>query len=237
MGIFVPLRVFSQRFFCVRINTELKSMRKAEITALIIIVLSFILAVCFYPALPEKMASHWNASGEVDGYMPKFWGLFLMPFISALMLLLFIWIPKVEPLKENLEKFRDYYDEFVVLIILFLFYLYALTLFWNFGLRFSMPRFLSPAFAALFFYCGILIEKAKRNWFVGIRTPWTMTNDVVWEKTHKLGGKLFKAAALLSLYGLFVPGIAFFLVIVPAIFAALVSFFYSYFERSEKQGS
>jgi len=201
-------------------------MRKAEITALIIIVLSFILAVCFYPALPEKMASHWNASGEVDGYMPKFWGLFLMPFISALMLLLFIWIPKVEPLKENLEKFRDYYDEFVVLIILFLFYLYALTLFWNFGLRFSMPRFLSPAFAALFFYCGILIEKAKRNWFVGIRTPWTMTNDVVWEKTHKLGGKLFKTAALLSLYGLFVPGIAFFLVIVPAIFAALVFFLF-----------
>jgi uncharacterized membrane protein len=208
-------------------------MRNAEITALIIIIFSFVLAVCFYPAFPEKIASHWNASGEVDGYMPKFWGLFLMPFISVIILLVFIWIPKVEPLKENLEKFRDYYDKFVVLMILFLFYLYILTIFWNLGSRFSMPRFLSPAFAVLFFYCGILLENAKRNWFVGIRTPWTMTSDIVWEKTHKLGGKLFKLASLLAFYGLFVPGIAFFLVIVPAVLSIIFLFFYSFFESKK----
>lgn len=180
--------------------------------------------------MPEKMASHWNFKGEVDGYISRFWGLFLMPFISVVLFLLFLLIPKIDPLKANIEKFRKYFDGFVVLIILFLFYLYLLTIFWNFGVKFSMNQVLAPAFGILFFYCGILIEKAKRNWFIGIRTPWTMSSEKVWEKTHKIGGRLFKISGIIALLGIFFPGLALFFVLIPVIFVVIYTVIYSYFE-------
>lgn len=99
-------------------------MRKSEIIIIGIILLSFATAIYFYPQTPEKIASHWNAQGQVDGYMSKFWGLFLMPFISVGLLLLFVIIPKIDPLKANIEEFRKYYDRFVVLVILFVYTLF-----------------------------------------------------------------------------------------------------------------
>src|SRR4030043_1731477 len=142
-------------------------MRKSEIIILVIILISLALAIYFYPLMPEKMASHWSAHGQVNDYMPKFWGLFLMPFISIGLFLLFILIPKIDPLKENIKKFRKYFDIFIILIILFLFYLYVLTIFWNIGARFNMVQFLIPAFGIIFYYAGVLVENAKRNWFIG----------------------------------------------------------------------
>lgn len=196
----------------------------------LIILTSFSVGIYFYPQMPEKMASHWNFQGEVDGYMSKFWGLFLMPFISLLSFLLFIFIPKLDPLKANIEKFRKYFDYFIVIFFLFLFYVYLLTIAWNLGMRFNMSQFLSPAFGILFFYCGVMIEKAQRNWFIGIRTPWTLSNDDVWKKTHDIGGKLFKIAGIISFGGLILPNLAIFLVIFPVILFTIYITIYSYFE-------
>ncbi len=205
-------------------------MRKSEIITISIILLSFIIGIYFYPQMPEKMASHWNIRSEVDGYMPRFWGLFLMPFISIGMFLLFILIPEIDPLKVNIEKFRKYFYGFIILIILFLFYIYLLTVFWNIGLKFNMGQLMMPALAMLFYYCGILIEKARRNWFIGIRTPWTLSSDKVWEKTHKIGGKLFKIAGLIAFLGIIFPDYAFFLILLPAIGASIYAVIYSYLE-------
>ncbi len=205
-------------------------LRKSEIISLVIVIISLIIGIYFYPLMPEKVASHWNIEGEVDGYMPKFWGLFLMPIISAVFLFLFIIIPKIDPLKHNIEKFRKYFDGFIVLMMVFLFYLYILTILWNMEIRFVFTQFLVPIFSILFYYCGILIQNAKRNWFIGIRTPWTLSNEEVWNKTHKIGGKLFKIAAIITLIGLFSPKYAFFFCIIPVILASLFPIFYSYFE-------
>lgn len=205
-------------------------MRKSEIAALLIILISFAVGIYLYPRMSEIMASHWNIQGKVDGYMSKFWGLFLMPLLSLALFLFFILIPRIDPLKENIKKFRKYFDGFIVLIILFLFYLYLLTIFWNSGVRFSMNQVLPPAFGILFFYCGILIENARRNWFIGIRTPWTLSNENVWNKTHKVGGKLFKTAGILAVLGVFFPNLALFFVLFPAVSVAIYTLIYSYFE-------
>jgi len=205
-------------------------MRKSEIVTILIILFSFAIGICLYPKMPIDMASHWNAQGQVDGYVSKFWGLFLLPIISLGLFFLFILIPKIDPLKANIEKFRKYFDGFVVLIILFLFYLYLLTIFWNFGVQFSMNQVLPPAFGILFFYCGILIEKAKRNWFIGIRTPWTLSNDKVWERTHKIGGKLFKVVGIIAFLGIIFPNYAFFLILFPVIAVSIFTVIYSYLE-------
>jgi len=211
-------------------------MRKANIFILAVIVLSFAIGIYLYPSMPEQMASHWNAAGQVDGYMPKLLALLIMPIISALLLLLFVAIPRIDPLKENIAKFRKYFDRFVALIIIFLFYLYLLTLLWSFGLKFNMILMLVPAFAALFYYIGILVEHAKRNWFIGIRTPWTMSSDRVWDKTHRRGGKLFKASGIIALLGIVFQDHAFWFVIAPVIATAVYAFVYSYTEyRKEKK--
>ena len=209
-------------------------MRKTGIIALGIILISFLLGIYFYNKMPEQMASHWNARGEVDGYMSKFWALFLMPLISLGLLLLFLVIPKIDPLKQNIEKFRKYFDIFIVLMLGFLFYVYLLTIFWNLNIRFSMTQLMIPAMAALFYYCGILVENAKRNWFIGIRTPWTLSSEKVWERTHKLGGKLFKGAGLIILLGLVLESYALFFVLVPVIFVSFYLIVYSFFEYQKE---
>jgi len=209
-------------------------MRKSGIIVLGVILLSFIIGIYFYPQMPEKIASHWNAHGQVDGYMSKFWGLFLMPLLSMMLFLLFIAIPKIDPLKHNIEKFREYYDGFVVLIIVYLFYVYLLTIFWNIGIRFNMVQPLAPAMGILFYYIGILIENAKRNWFIGIRTPWTLSSEKVWEKTHKIGGKLFKIAGIIAFIGVFFQRYVLFFILVPIILVAAYTIVYSYFEYQKE---
>jgi len=205
-------------------------MKPAIMAAVGIMIASFVIAVWLYPQMPDPMPSHWNAAGQVDGYMPRFWGMFLMPLISVALLLLFIVIPRIDPLKANIEKFRGYFDGFVVFIILFLFYLYSLTLLWNLNYTFNMVQMLVPVLAILFIYMGLLVSKAKRNWFIGIRTPWTLSSAEVWDKTHARGGKLFTAAGIVALAGVFFGELAIWFVLVPAIAAAVYLFAYSYFE-------
>jgi len=189
--------------------------------SLIVVLISFGLGIYLYPQMPERMASHWNIKGEVDGYLSKFWALFLMPIIAAGILLLSILIPKIDPLKHNIEKFRKYFDSFIFIIILFLFYIYLLTIFWNKGIKLSIPQAISPAIGIMFFYAGVLIKNAKRNWFIGIRTPWTLSDEKVWENTHRIGARLFKISGIVALAGIIFPGYALFLILVPMIFSTL----------------
>lgn len=203
-------------------------MRKSEILIVGIIAISFTIGFYFYPKMPDRMASHWNMRGEVDGSLSKFWGLFLMPLISLGMFALFVIIPAIDPLRENIEKFRKYFDVFIVLVILFLLYLYLLTIFWNQGARFEMITSLIPAMSVLLYYAGVLIMHTQRNWSIGIRTPWTLSSEHVWEKTHAIGGKLFKIAGIVALLGLLFPSLGIYFIIIPALIATLYTFIYSY---------
>jgi uncharacterized membrane protein len=111
----------------------------------------------------------------------------------------------------------------------FFIYIYGLTLVWNLGYSFNFTTAIVLAMAVLFFCIGSFLKNVKRNWFVGIRTPWTMTSDEVWDKTHKLGGKLFQASGVISLLGLFFNGeIVIFAIIIPVIVSAVIAFVYSY---------
>ena len=202
--------------------------------SVLFIVVSFVLAFYYYPSMPDQMASHWNAKGEVDGNMSKFWGLFLMPILSIFMFGLFLLLPSIDPLKKNFVKFRAYYDWFVVVLLGFLLYIYLLTLLWNLGYVFNMSVMMVAAMGVLFFYIGYLLKNAERNWFVGIRTPWTLSSDKVWKKTHQLGGKMFKVSGIIAFCGLFFQEIAIWLVLVPVLFTALFLFVYSYFVYKKK---
>jgi uncharacterized membrane protein len=209
-------------------------MRIANMVVLAVIIFSFVLSMLLYPHMPDQMPMHWNTAGEVDSYMPKFWGLFLLPLISVGILLLFIAIPRVDPLKRNIEKFRSYFDGFIVLIILFMFYVYLLTIFWSVNITYNMTQMLMPALAVLFFYIGVLVGKTKRNWFIGIRTPWTLSSDKVWERTHSRGGKLFMAVGVITFFATFSDVYAIWMVLVPILTVVAYLFVFSYFEYQKE---
>ncbi|MEM1674114.1 MAG: SdpI family protein [Candidatus Bathyarchaeia archaeon] len=207
---------------------------KSEVFVLVLAALSLCVSVCLYPLMPEKVASHWNVRGEVDGYLPKLWGLFLLPIIFTGVALLLIAVPRIDPLKENIMAFRKYYDGFIILFSLFLFSIHLQVILWNIGVRVSPATTVPIGVGLLFFYIGILCENSRRNWFIGIRTPWTLSSDRVWEKTHRLGGKLFKAAGVIAMLGALIQEHAFILILAPIIFAAAYTIVYSYVEYQKE---
>ncbi|MBU2416342.1 SdpI family protein [Patescibacteria group bacterium] len=209
-------------------------MKKSEIIILAIVIVSFIVGIYFYPQMPEKMASHWNAQGQVDDYLSKFWGLFLMPIILIGLALLFVAIPRIDPLKENIEKFRKYYNRFIILFFVFMLFIHVWTICWNLGIKINSNIIFPIGLGFLIFYSGILCENAKRNWLIGIQTPWTLSSENVWDKTHKIGGKLFKIAGIVAFVGVFFQNYALFFILVPVILVGIYTVVYSYFEYQKE---
>ncbi len=206
------------------------STRNTVIVCLLIIAAGVILSLAVYSRLPDPMASHWGVNDQVNGTISRFWGAFLMPIITTAMLGLFILIPAIDPLKANIAKFRGVFNTFIAVIVAFLLYIHILTLVWNLGDQtFRMSTAIVPAIGLLFVVAGVLIARAKRNFFIGIRTPWTLASDRVWDATHRLGAVLFVACGILAMFGVLLPGpTAFLLVIVPILVCTLVLVVYSY---------
>lgn len=204
--------------------------RTTTIIVLILIAAATIAGLLLWDQFPEQMASHWNENDQVDGYMPKFWGVFLMPLVTLGMFLLFLVIPNIDPLKANIAQFRDTFNLFVTFIIGFMIYVHALTLLWNLGYtNFKLSQAMLPAMGLLFIVIGSLLRKAKRNFFIGIRTPWTLSSDYVWDKTHQLGAVLFTVSGVLAVIGGFFGGmIAFWFLFVPLMGSTIFVLIYSY---------
>ncbi|MBO9367728.1 MAG: SdpI family protein [Chloroflexi bacterium] len=205
------------------------STRLTLVLSLVSVLLALSLSLVFWPRLPDPMASHWNAAGEVDGYMPRFWGVALMPLVTLAMLGLFLLVPQIDPLRSNIQAFRPIYNLFIFFVILFLLYVHLLTLLWNVGYRLAIDRALPPALGLLFLLIAYLLRHARRNWFIGIRTPWTLSSDRVWEQTHRLGAVLFALCGLLSLLGAFFGGpSALFLSLTPLLLSTMFLIVYSW---------
>jgi uncharacterized membrane protein len=133
-------------------------------------------------------------------------------------------------LSENIEAFRQAYDAIAVLTTAFVAYANGVVLAWNLGYEFEIVQALSPAFAVLFVAVGFVLEHAERNWFVGIRTPWTLSSDDVWRHTHDRAAPLFKFAGIVALAGVVVPNYFVYLVAGSAAGITLFATAYSYLE-------
>ena len=204
--------------------------RTTIIVVSIMIVLATLVGVALWSQLPDPMASHWDANDQVNGYLSKFWGVFLMPLMTASLVLFFLAIPRIDPLRANIAAFREALNLFIVLFVGFMVYIYFLTLLWNLGYTgFNMSEAMLPALGVLFFFVGSLMRKSKRNFFIGIRTPWTLSSDKVWDETHRVGSVLFMIAGVLAFLGSFVGGTTtFWFIFVPIMVSVLFTLVYSY---------
>jgi uncharacterized membrane protein len=154
----------------------------------------------------------------------------MMPLVTLGMLGLFLVIPNIDPLKANIAQFRESFNVFIALIIAFMLYIHGLTLAWSMGnTNFKMSAAMLPFMGVLFIAIGFMLRKAKRNFFIGIRTPWTLSSDSVWDKTHQLGAILFMVSGVFAMIGGVFGGMtAFWLMFVPLIGSTLFLVVYSY---------
>ncbi|MFH1056874.1 MAG: SdpI family protein [Candidatus Micrarchaeota archaeon] len=205
--------------------------------SLVAVIAVFLFSAWAYPLLSENIAVHWNAEGAPDGFGGK-QTVFLVPALALAILLLMWFIPSLDPLKKNIDKFRGAYNKFILVMVLFLGYLSVLMTAFNLGWVKDFIGSLLPAFAVLFYFVGVLLSHAKQSWFIGIRTPWTMSSEYSWNKTHELGAKMFKSGAIAFLVISFlVPQAAFWGLIGLAIAFSLALVILSYFYwKEDKRG-
>ena len=204
--------------------------RLTTIIVLILIIGATLAGILLWNQLPDPMASHWDATDQVDGYTSKFWGVFMMTLVTLGMFLLFLAIPNIDPLKANIAQFRETFNLFIAFMVGFMVFVHALTLRWNLGYTdFGIGQAMLPAMGLLFIVIGFMLRKAKRNFFIGIRTPWTLSSDIVWEKTHQLGAILFMASGVLAVIGGFIGGmVAFWMLMAPLLGSTIFLLVYSY---------
>lgn len=205
-----------------------------EWLTLILLVGSFATGIYYSDKMPEYMATHWNFDGEVDGYMGKDMGLFLIPGMLLFMVLLFYLVPKIDPLKENIKQFEKYYQGMIFLVVLFISYVYFLSIAWNLGYEFDMGKMVMPGVGVLFIYMGIMCGETKQNWFIGVKTPWTLSSDRVWEKTHGKAKNVFVGlGALWIVAGLFFPSLLLYIIVL-LVLASIWLFVDSYLEYGKE---
>ena len=205
-----------------------------EISLGIVLACLFGISILAFGHLPEKIVTHWGLAGEPNGYSDKTVGLIALPALTLVILAMLAFLPKIDPL-HGIGKFQKEYNFFLVNFAVFMLYIHGLAIVFNLGIRFDFGQLLAPGFGLLFFSIGNVLEKSKRNWFAGIRTPWTLSSDSVWGKTHKLGGKMFKICAAISFLSVFGPGYALLLSFVPIIASCVYLAAYSYFEYKKEK--
>ena len=195
----------------------------------LLIVAAVALSIFYYPQLPEKMATHWGASGEPNGYSSRLWGAWMLPLFMALIWMILRAIPHIDPRKANYEKFAGMYDALVILILAFLLLMHVVVLMGATGTQIRMERVLMPSVGVFIAIMGLLIPRVHPNWFVGIRTPWTLTSDLSWERTHKVGGPLFVMLGVVMIASSFLaPEVAIWILVAAALAIVIFLFAYSY---------
>lgn len=196
---------------------------------LLVIAVAFVASAAVYQDLPARMPTHWNVSGEVDGWSSRPWGAFMIPVVLLVMLAAFHMLPRIDPRSPNYAKFRGTYEIVIVAIMVFMLGVHVVVLANSLGRDISVDRVMPVGVGILFMVIGNLLPRMRPNWFIGVRTPWTLSSDRVWDRTHRFGGWLFVAAgALILLSGLVAPQLAYAILIGSAVAVSVGLLAYSY---------
>ncbi len=181
-----------------------------HLLALAILVVQILIAISVFPFLPPVVPIHWDAAGHINGYAPKWVNTVLFPGLGLSMYLLMRFVSGVGPrLGGHSGKMANVQVRTTLLVALLLFTLViqlcatAISL----GMAVDFAFVMNLALSLLFLIIGNFMGKTRRNFWVGVRTPWTLASDVVWERTHRLGGWLFVAVGLLGIPCSFVPAL------------------------------
>ena len=186
-------------------KNPIKYSLKTEVWPIIILLATISLSLWAYPELPEKVVSHWNFNGQPDGWTSREFYSIFFPALLAAIYAVFSILPKFDPNSERYKEFAETYRAIRNLILLVMFIIFSAATFFNLGYAINISTTVAGAVGFLMIALGNYFKKLKRNWFIGIRTPWTISSENVWKKTHYLGSRLFM---FLGLSFIIIPWIA-----------------------------
>ena len=164
---------------------------------MLLIAIAVAVSVAVYPQLPDRVPTHWNARGEVDGWSSRTFGAFLIPLIMIAAAVLAPLVPKIDPRRSNYAKFEPTFWFTINLVLTFMLGVHLMTLAITLGANIPVERVIPFGVGALFAIIGNVMPRTRSNWTFGIRTPWTLSSDRVWERTHRIGGYLMVAGGVI----------------------------------------
>ena len=203
---------------------------------LLIVIAAFIASAVVFQRLPETMPTHFDMSGQPNGWSSRLFGAWLVPLFLILMWGLLRVLPTIDPRGSNYAKFGGAFEGMIVSIMLFMLALHIVMLRAALGYPVAMQRVVPIGVGVLLAVIGNLLPRARPNWFIGIRTPWTLSSDRVWEKTHRFGGHVFVAGGILIVLAALVTEQWAHIVLVTVVLLCSAAFFiYSYVEWKREQ--
>ena len=185
---------------------------------LVIAAVAVAVSLWAYPQLPPSVATHWNVRGVADGFSSRAVAVSIMPLVILGLTGLFNVLPKLDPRHANYAKFIGTYWMIANAVLLFILIGHGMIVATGLGYPVKVDRFMPIGVGLLLVVLGNYLTRVEPNWFVGIRTPWTLSSDTVWRKTHRTGGWLMVFGGLAITTSVFLPRGAF----LPLLIAAIV---------------
>jgi uncharacterized membrane protein len=212
---------------------------KKEIPLIVIVLLPFIYLAYVWNQLPEKVPMHWNIKGEIDRYGEKT-ELLLIPFLLPfLVYIIFLVIPKIDP-KNKLNKMGNKLQTLKVLMTTFMSVLALFIIYSAKNQSFANSNYIVLLIGVLYIILGNYFKTIKANYFIGIRTPWTLENETVWKETHKLAGKMWFIGGIIVVLSSLIldeqPNFTLFLIITGIISIIPIVYSYIIFKNEKKNG-
>ena len=202
------------------------------------LVIAFSATAAVWSDIPDRVPTHWNLRGEPDDYGSRTTGALMLPLLGLGTYLLLLVLPRIDPRRANYDRFADTYDWLVALVVGGMVMMHLAMLGAYVGLPISIARAFPAIIGVMLIGMGNILPRARSNWWVGIRTPWTLSDERVWARTHRVGGYAMMAAGVVMLLAALLPSaFPMWLAIALAVTAALAPAVYSYFLWRELRGN
>ena len=168
----------------------MKSIIRKDLPIIAIVLLPFVYLAYIWNDLPEKVPMHWNINGDVDRFGSKY-ELLLIPILLPLLIyIIFLIVPKIDP-KNRLKEMGGKYQSLKTLLTIFMSALALFVMYTAQNDTSNNQNYIVLIIGLLFVFLGNYFKTIKPNYFIGIKTPWTLENETVWKETHKLAGKIW----------------------------------------------
>lgn len=203
------------------------STRKALAISAVLFLAVLMYTIVAWIILPDIIPIHWNWRGEVDGYGSKTFALSLMPGVILLNLVLMVWLPGVSPQRFTIESFRPVFNYIMVLVAGLMGYVQLMIIQGAMHPHLDIGRWLCTGICLFLAASGNMLGKVRRNYWMGVRTPWTLSSDRIWNQTHRFAAVLFVVCGLVGGFACLVgvPVYIAMFALAPAVVAPIV---YSY---------
>lgn len=172
---------------------------RSLIVSAVFVLMALGVAIWLYPRLPTQVPSHWDMAGNVNGYMPRFWAAAFPALMVAVLALLTWLLPVISPKRFRIGPFANVYVGLMLVIQAFMLVTGIIMLLAGAGFNVAVPMVAMLGVGTLLVVLGNYMGKLRRNFFIGIRTPWTIASEATWERTHRLAGPLFVVAGIVVL--------------------------------------